>query len=219
MVKTLTIDFVSDVSCPWCVIGLYSLEQALSGMTDQVTADIRFQPFELNPKMPPEGQDIVEHLTQKYGSNLAQLTAAQKVLSERGAAAGFRFQWQSRQRIYNTFDAHRLLHWAGLPATETPGLQRVLKKALFEAYFVRGENPSSHETLLRLVAATGLDASRARAILESDEYASEVRRVEAYYVDAGIHSVPAVIIDSQHLVSGGQPAEVFRQALTQALSG
>lgn len=218
MATILTIDFVSDVSCPWCAIGLYSLERALAGLADKVTAEIHFQPFELNPKMPPEGQDIAEHLAQKYGSTLDQQIQSQNAISDRGAAVGFAFQWQNRKRIYNTFDAHRLLHWAGLPAAgSSSALQLDLKKALFDAYFVRGDNPASHETLLRLAERVGLDRARAGAILESDEYADEVRQLESVYLDAGINSVPAVIIDRKYLISGGQPPEVFQEAIAQIL--
>ncbi|MDA8363055.1 MAG: DsbA family oxidoreductase [Gammaproteobacteria bacterium] len=219
MATILTIDFVSDVSCPWCAIGLYSLERALAGLADKVTAEIHFQPFELNPKMPPEGQDIAEHLAQKYGSTLEQQIQSQNAISDRGAAVGFAFQWHNRKRIYNTFDAHRLLHWAGLPPTgSSPALQLDLKKALFDAYFVRGDNPASHETLLRLAEGVGLDKARAGAILESDEYADEVLQLESVYLDAGINSVPAVIIDRKYLISGGQPPDVFQKAIEQILS-
>ena len=210
MTTPLRIDFVSDVSCPWCVIGLKSLEQALARAADQVTAELHFQPFELNPGMAPEGQDITEHLAQKYGSTPEQAARNREAIRERGAAVGFSFSLDKRSRIYNTFDAHRLLHWA-----QQEGRQLALKQALFKAYFTDGESPGSHQVLVRVAAEVGLDTSRARAILASNEYADAVRERERFYAERGIHSVPAIIINERHLISGGQPPEVFEQALRQ----
>ena len=212
MTDTLKIDFVSDISCPWCAIGLASLEQALANLKGEVAAELHFQPFELNPQMPAGGQDISEHLTQKYGSSAAQQTQIRDTIRQRGADVGFTFNAGGRGRIYNTFDAHRLLYWA---ETDQAALQPALKKALLTACHTRSENLESHEVLLRTVEQAGLDVERARAILASDEFAQEVREREAYYTGAGIHSVPAVIINDQHLISGGQPAAVFEQALRQ----
>ena len=208
MSKQLRIDFVSDVSCPWCAIGLKSLEQALARAADAVTADIHFQPFELNPQMGPEGQDITEHITEKYGASPEQQEHSREMIRQRGADVGFQFDMSRRGRIYNTFDAHRLLHWA-----ETQGRQRDLKMALFESYFTRGEDPSSHDVLLDVVAKVGLDRGEAERILKSDTYADEVRTLEETFQRAGIRSVPAVIVNQRHLISGGQPPEVFEQAL------
>lgn len=212
MTPSLKIDFVSDISCPWCAIGLASLEQALDQLKGEVTADLHFQPFELNPQMPPGGQDASEHLTQKYGSTAEQQTQIRATIRQRGADVGFSFNPSGRGRIYNTFDAHRLLHWAGV---EHPALQPALKKALLAACHTRSESMESHEVLLRATEQSGLNVQRARAILASDEFASEVREREAFYTGHGIHSVPAVIINDQHLISGGQPAAVFEQALRQ----
>ena len=210
MTTPLRIDFVSDVSCPWCVIGLKSLEQALARAADQVTAELHFQPFELNPGMAPEGQDIAEYLTQKYGSTPEQAARNREAIRERGAAVGFTFSMEMRSRIYNTFDAHRLLHWA-----RQEGRQLALKEALFKAYFTDGESPGSHEVLVRVAGEVGLGTTRAREILASNEYADEVRERERFYAERGIHSVPAIIINERHLISGGQPPEVFEQALRQ----
>ena len=214
MKSQLKIDFVSDVSCPWCVIGLKSLETALGRLADQVAAHIHFQPFELNPQMPAGGQDIGEHLAQKYGSTPEQSQRNREAIRVRGAEVGFTFGMANRSRIYNTFDAHRLLHWAEAEA-EGRGLQLALKEALFTAYFANGEDPSSHAVLARVAGEAGLNTQRAQEILASDEYATEVRERERFYLDQGIHSVPAVIINDRHLISGGQPAEVFEQALRQ----
>jgi len=204
----MKIDFVSDVSCPWCVVGLRSLEVALERLSDTVNVQMQVQPFELNPNMGPEGQDIVEHLQQKYGSTREQLARNSEAIRARGAELGFEFKMDLRSRVHNTFDAHRLLHWANLE-----GRGVALKHALFTAYFTRGEDPSGAETLVRLASQVGLDAARAHEILESDQYADEVRAIERYFQEQGIHAVPAVIINDRHLISGGQPVEVFEQAL------
>jgi predicted DsbA family dithiol-disulfide isomerase len=217
MTTHLKIDFVSDVSCPWCVIGLKALDQALERVKGDVQAELHFQPFELNPNMAPEGQEITEHITQKYGITPEQVSANRENIRQRGAQLGFRFATASdpgggRHRIYNTFDAHRLLHWAGL---EGAGLQKALKEALFTAYFTDGQSPGSHEVLARVAGEVGLDADRAREVLASNAYADDVRERAQFYLNQGIHSVPAVIINDRHLISGGQPPEVFEQALRQ----
>jgi len=212
MTAHLKIDFVSDVSCPWCAVGLGSLEAALKRVAPEVTAELHFQPFELNPQMPPEGQDTFEHLNQKYGSSREQQAQAREAIRQRGAAVGFEFSAGGRPRVYNTFNAHRLLHWAEL---EDPAKQVALKKLLLKAYFTDSQNPSDIEVLVRAATEAGLDAARAREILAGDEFAQETRERERLYTDAGIHSVPAIIINDQHLISGGQPVEVFERALRQ----
>jgi predicted DsbA family dithiol-disulfide isomerase len=213
MTAKLKIDFVSDVSCPWCVIGLRALEQALERVGDAVTAEIHFQPFELNPQLPPVGQDITEHLVQKYGSTPEQLERNREAIRARGADLGFTFEMGKRSRVYNTFDAHRLLHWA-----ELEGRQHELKRALFAAYFTEGRNPSDREVLIDVATQAGLDALRAREILESGRYADEVREREQFYGQQGIRAVPSVIVDDRYLIQGGQPVEVFEQALRQIAS-
>ena len=208
--QTLKIDFVSDVSCPWCIIGLKALEQAADRLRGEVALDLHFQPFELNPQMAPEGQDIGEHLHEKYGATPEKSQKTREAIAARGAELGFAFSMDKRSRIYNTFDAHRLLHWA-----EEKGLQAQLKHALFTAYFTDGQNPSDHDVLVRVAAKVGLDADEARALLASDRFADEVREREQLYLQNGIHSVPAIIINDRHLIQGGQPVEVFEQALRQ----
>ena len=210
----MKIDFVSDVSCPWCAVGLKSLEAALARVGSEVNAAIHFQPFELNPQMAPEGEDVVEHIANKYGSSV-DIAGSQKALQARGAAVGFHFDFSKRGRIYNTFDAHRLLHWA---EGAGEGQQYALKNALFSAYFTDGRDPSNHDVLVSVAGSVGLDEKRAREILSSDEFAKEVRERERFYLDAGIHAVPAVIINDRHLIQGGQPPEVFEQALRQLAS-
>jgi len=205
---SMKIDFVSDVSCPWCAIGLQSLEAAVARLQDEVAVDMHFQPFELNPQMAPEGEDIAGHIARKYGSTPEQFAQSQEMIRTRGAELGFRFDMRKRERIYNTFDAHRLLHWA-----EMEGKQPALKHALFSAYFTEGLDPSNHEVLIDTVRAAGLDPERARRILESDEFAKDVRDREQFYLDHGIHAVPSIIVNDRHLIQGGQPVEVFEQVL------
>jgi predicted DsbA family dithiol-disulfide isomerase len=205
------IDFVSDISCPWCAVGLGALEQALHQLQGQVSAELHFQPFELNPQMGAEGQDITEHLTQKYGSTAEQQTQIRATIRQRGAEVGFAFNPEGRGRIWNTFDAHRLLHWAELEGA--PGQQHALKKALLAACHTRSEAMGQHAVLLACAVEAGLDRERAQAVLDSDAFAQDVRERQRFYTAHGIHSVPAVIINDRHLISGGQPAAVFEQAL------
>ena len=212
MTSHLKIDFVSDVSCPWCAIGLAALEQALRNLQSDVQAELRFQPFELNPQMPPGGQDITEHLTGKYGSTPEQQAASREAIRQRGESLGFTFRREGRGRVYNTFNAHRLLHWAEL---QDPAAQLALKKALLRAYFTDGKSPEDKDVLVAAAAEAGLDADQARKILDSDAYAAEVREREQFYLDNGIHAVPAVIVNGRHLIQGGQPVEAFEQALRQ----
>ncbi|WP_027079719.1 DsbA family oxidoreductase [Luteimonas mephitis] len=211
----IRVDFVSDVSCPWCAIGLQALEQAIARV-DGVAVELHFQPFELNPQMPEAGEDAIEHLTAKYGISEAQARQNGEAIRSRGAELGFTFDMDRRRHVWNTFDAHRLLHWAGLEGLDR---QRALKHALLRAYFTDGENVSDHDTLARLAASAGLDGARARAILASDEYADAVRERERHYTGGGISAVPSVIFNNRHLVQGGQPVDVFERALRQLAAG
>jgi predicted DsbA family dithiol-disulfide isomerase len=210
--KTLQIDFVSDVACPWCAVGLNALERALE--RSGVEAELHMQPFELNPTMAAEGANAAQYLKAKYGMSDEQLAVNRSRIAERGAAEGFTFG--TREHVWNTFDAHRLLHWAAVEGA--PGAQRALKHALLKAYHGEGRNPGAHDVLLELAAQVGLPVERARAVLEKNEFADEVREAERFWQEAGIQSVPAVVINRQHLISGGQPSEAFEQALRQIAS-
>jgi predicted DsbA family dithiol-disulfide isomerase len=210
----MKIDFVSDIACPWCAVGLNSLEQALARIGAAIPVELHFQPFELNPQMRPEGEDAAEHLMRKYRISAEQLAQNRQAIVERGAAVGFAFG--ARSRIWNTFDAHRLLHWAGEQGAEH---QRKLKHALLAAYHARGENPGAREVLLQAATAAGLDEAQAAEVIDSGRYADEVRERERLYQQLGIHSVPSVIVDDRHLIQGGQPPEVFEQALRQIAAG
>jgi predicted DsbA family dithiol-disulfide isomerase len=216
--KTLSIDFVSDVACPWCAVGLAGLEQALAELDGDdldVDVELRFQPFELNPTMAPEGVDAVEYLKAKYGLSDDQLRANQARIAERGSAAGFRFG--QRSRIWNTFDAHRLLAWAleTQGTSGAPDAQRRLKRALLEAYHAEGRNPSDRDVLVDVVQRAGLDAAAARSVLDSDAYTREVREAEALWQQRGITAVPAMVVDDRCIIAGGQPKEQYLQALRQ----
>jgi len=202
----MKIEFVSDVACPWCAVGLASLERALERIGSDIPVELRFEPFELNPTLGPEGSDAAEYLRAKYGLSAEQLARNRENIRQRGAAVGFDFG--ERAHVWNTFDAHRLLHWAGLE-----GHQRELKHALLEAYHGQGRNPGAHDVLVELAGKVGLDPKRAAAILESGQYAAEVRAREAHWQELGVHAVPSLIVDGRHLIQGGQPPEVFEQAL------
>lgn len=208
----MRIDFVSDVACPWCAIGMNALDRALKRIGGDIgEVELHLQPFELNPTMPPEGADATEYLRDKYGLEPAQLEANRARIAARGAEEGFTFGM--RAHVWNTFDAHRLLFWAGVEGA--PGTQRALKLALLKAYHGDGRNIADFDVLVELAAAAGLPAERAREVLERGEFAHEVRQAERFWQEVGIHSVPAIIIDRKHLISGGQPSAVFEQALRQ----
>ena len=212
MSATLKIDFVSDISCPWCAIGLSSLLQALARVEGDIQAQVHCQPFELNPHMGPGGQDIGEHLSEKYGSTAEQQDQIRETIRQRGAEVGFEFSPAGRGRIYNTFHAHRLLHWAGVAH---PQQQVALKLALLQACHRDRQAMDQSEVLLAAVAEAGLEVDSARTILDSDEFADEVRERESFYASHGIHSVPAVVVNNRHLISGGQPVEVYERALRE----
>ncbi len=212
MPQPIKIDFVSDVACPWCAVGLKALEAAIARVGGDLQVELHFQPFELNPQMPREGEDAVEHLTRKYGITEQQAAQSGEAIRARGAELGFEFRMDRRRRVYNTFDAHRLLHWAG---EQGESRQLALKHALLGAYFTDGEDVSSADTLVRVAEDSGLDGERAREILSGDEFAGAVRAQEQFYQRQGISAVPSVIFNDQHLLQGGQPVEVFEQALRQ----
>jgi predicted DsbA family dithiol-disulfide isomerase len=210
MSQPLRIDFVSDIACPWCAIGLSSLRLALSRLGDAVDAQIVMHPFELNPQMGPEGEKIVDYLGKKYGRTPAQIEETQAMIRERGASVGFTFG--PREHVYNTFDAHRLLHWAGIEGKQLP-----LKLALLQAYHGDGKDPGNHDVLVDAAQSVGLDATKARAVLNSTDYADDVRAQEQEYQSMGIQSVPSIVFNQRYLVTGGQPVEAFEQVIQQIL--
>lgn len=211
MTQPLRIDFVSDIACPWCAIGLSSLRLALSRLGDAVDAQIVMHPFELNPQMGPEGEKIVDYLGKKYGRTPAQIEETQAMIRERGASVGFTFG--PCNYVYNTFDAHRLLHWAGIEGKQLP-----LKLALLQAYHGDGKDPGNHDVLVEAAQSVGLDAGKARAVLSSTDYADDVRAEEREYQAMGIQSVPSIVFNQRYLVTGGQPVEAFEQVIEQILA-
>jgi predicted DsbA family dithiol-disulfide isomerase len=213
MTPSVTIDFVSDVVCPWCALGATALEQAIENVAGEVSVELTYKPFELNPNMPAEGEKAVEHLMRKYGRTAQDVANGKAMQIERGNAIGFKFDLEKRTHFYNTFDAHRLLLWA-----LEQGRQVVLKKILLRAYFSEGQNPSDQQTLARLAAEAGLDQEQAREVLASGAYAAEVRELEAFYQQRGINSVPAMVLNGRHLVSGSQSVEYYEQMLRQMAS-
>lgn len=212
----LEIDFVSDVVCPWCAIGLSSLELALAKLQPELGAvTLRFQPFELNPQMPPEGEDVTEHLQRKYGRTPQEAAQVRQTIQQRAEAVGFPMRIDLRSRIWNTFDAHRLLHAA---LEEGPEVQRAVKMALLIAYFRDGRNPSARDVLLQAAQSARMDRAEAESVVDDPgRHAKGVSEAAAQWRQAGIRSVPAIVINRQHLISGGQPPEVFERALRQII--
>ncbi len=206
--KNLKIDIVSDVSCPWCIIGYQGLQLALNNLSQELLAEIEWHPFELNPQMPAEGQEITEHITQKYGISVEQSEQNRAAIKQRGLDVGYEFGNRGGGRIYNTFDAHRLLHWA-----KSQDKQTELKMALFDLYFKQSGNPSDHAQLLETVSGIGLSAEKAAEVLDSKMFAQEVRAEQQQNQQMGISSVPAFIINNKYLISGGQPPDMFENAL------
>ncbi len=215
MTKSIKIDFVSDISCPWCIIGLRGLEEALERTGELLEADIHFHPFELNPMIAKEGESVAEHILRKYGRTPEQSEGTRAMIKERSAEVGFTMNSGPDSRIYNTFDAHRLLHWAGV---EGSGKQQALKHRLFEVYFTEQRDPSDHAVLIAAAADVGLDATKAGEVMASDLYAEEVRQSEHHWQSHGVNSVPAIVINDRYLISGGQPPDAFEQALRSIAS-
>jgi predicted DsbA family dithiol-disulfide isomerase len=214
MTQPLRIDFVSDIACPWCVVGLRSLQQALANIGDDVQAEIHFQPFELNPSMPPEGENAIEHVQKKYGSSVERSVAARQALHQAGENLGSTFNYSPDSRIWNTFDAHRLLHWA-----EHEGRALPLKEALFKANFTDQRPTSDPAVLIDAAREAGLDPARARQILESGEFTDEVRVLEAFWQSRGIHAVPSIIFNQHWMLQGAQPPEQFERAIRAIITG
>ena len=206
----LQIDIVSDVMCPWCIVGYKGLESALTQLAPDVEATINWLPFELNPQMPPEGQDIEEHLIAKYGITPQQSADNKAMITQRGKDVGFDFNFSENMRMINSFDLHRLLAWA-----KDQGQQHELQMAMFSEHFTENTPLNERDNLLNIVAALGLDVVAAKEVLESDAYAEQVRVEQQFSLGNNINSVPAFIINQKHLISGGQTADVFKQALTQ----
>ncbi|NWA83873.1 DsbA family oxidoreductase [Pseudomonas sp. D2002] len=210
MSAPVTIDFVSDVVCPWCALGATALEQAIANLAGEVKVELTFKPFELNPDMPAEGENAVAHMMRKYGRSAEEVASGKRMLMERGEAIGFSFDLEKRSHFYNTFDAHRLLFWA-----LQQGRQIELKKTLLRGFFTDGQNVSDHETLARLAAEAGLEIEGARQVLGSAAYADEVRELEAFYRERGINSVPAMVLNGRQLVSGSQSVSDYEQMLRE----
>lgn len=207
----IQIDIVSDVMCPWCIVGFRQLEKAL-GMVG-AGAYIRWHPFELNPAMPPEGQNLAEHITEKYGSTPEQSAQNRKMLTDLGASLGITFNFSDDSRIVNTFAAHQLLGWA-----QSQGLQHPLKMALFEAHFAEGRDVSDAEVLLDVAEAVGLDRAAAADVLESGSQAEETRAHQQFWTSRGISGVPSMVFDGRYLLTGAQGAETYAQMLTKVIS-
>ena len=209
----MKIEIASDVMCPWCAIGYKNLENALTQLGNEVNAEISFHAFELNPDMPEEGQNIREHIIEKYGATAEQSQENQKRITQMGQVAGFEFNFHSDGIMINTFDCHRLLTWS-----KQFDKQVELKMAMFKAHFTDGRFLNDQTELLDVVSSVGLDKDAAEAVLKSDAYSDDVRNEESKLQQMGIHSVPTFIINDQYAISGGQPAETFVEAIRQIQS-
>lgn len=209
----LRIDLVSDVVCPWCIIGYLQFDKALQERRDRFELDLHWRPFELNPQMPPEGQDIREHMEQKYGASAEQSKGTRQRMAEAGRALGFEFGQREGMRMVNTFRAHQLLHWAG-----ERGQQTALKLALFQAYFTDGKDVSDVEVLIEVASGLGLPTAEARAVLTENTYAQIVREDQRQWLEEGIQAVPCFIINRQFMVQGAQEAVAFGRMLDKILA-
>jgi predicted DsbA family dithiol-disulfide isomerase len=216
MASHLKIDIVSDVVCPWCIIGYKRLQKAIDALQGEIEFDIEWHPFELNPQMPAEGQDMLEHLSQKYGRSPDDMQTARDQMAAIGDQLGFQFYRGNDRRVYNTFDAHRLLQWAKKYDKKTE-----LKLAMFSAYFTDNLNISAVEVLLDTAASVGLDREEASVILSSDEYTHEVRQEPQHSRSMGIQSVPSYVINQKYLLSGARESQDlvtgFRQIAAEAV--
>lgn len=205
------IDIVSDVMCPWCIVGYRQLEQALGRVG--AGAYVRWHPFELNPDMPPEGQNLGEHIAQKYGSTPAQSAQNRKMLVDLGDPLGITFNFDETSRIVNTFAAHQLLDWA-----QEHGKQHPLKMALFDAHFTDQRDVSDVEVLIEVAATTGLDAGAARDVLRTGSHAAQTRARQQFWTSRGISGVPSMVFDGRYLLTGAQGAETYAQMLIKVIS-
>lgn len=206
----IRIDIVSDVVCPWCIIGYKRLEHALNNLSDSIEADIYWHPFELNPAMGEEGQNLREHLHEKYGTSEEANISARETLTQLGKEVGFKFNFYDGMRIYNTRKAHQLLMWA-----QSENKQFELEQALFKAYFSDAMDVSDSQVLLECAASVGLDSEVASNIINDESWAEAVATTEQQWLEAGINAVPAIIIDRKHLISGAQTTELLMSALQQ----
>ncbi len=207
----IQVEIVSDVMCPWCIVGYKQLEQALA-MTG-LGAFIRWHPFELNPQMPPEGQNLGEHITEKYGSSPKDSAKNRKHLTDLGTDLGFAFNFDDTSRIVNTFAAHQLLDWA-----QAKGVQHPLQMALFDAHFTQGRDVSDVDVLIDVAGQVGLDKAEARAVLESGSHAEETRMRQKYWTERGISGVPSMIFDGRYLLTGAQGAQTYAQVLQKIVA-
>lgn len=216
MTAKLTIDIYSDVMCPWCIIGYSQLQKGLETLQGEIEAEVRWLPFELNPDMPPEGEESVAHIARKYGRTLEQAAAGREQMRAAGARAGYDFAYsgdvpEPPAMLWNTFAAHKLLKWALIEAGSE--MQNLLKLALFDAHFQQRRNVSDSAVLVDVAAGLGLDPEGARAALDDPVLTQIVRQEEAQAWDMNISGVPAMLVQGKYLIPGAQEPEVYANAL------
>ncbi|MBD58598.1 MAG: 2-hydroxychromene-2-carboxylate isomerase [Citromicrobium sp.] len=212
----LTIDIWSDVMCPWCLVGWGNLRQALDRLEGEIAAEIRWHAFELNPDMPPEGEERTAHIARKYGRTLEQSRGVQDRMREAADAAGVSLDYEGPEpapeaMMWNTLAAHKLLTWA-LEA-HGPETQTALKLALFAAHFNQRRAIGEHAVLLDIAEEAGLDRAQAQAALESADYTRKVRAEEHAAFARNITGVPAMVVAGKYLIPGAQPPEAYVNAL------
>lgn len=200
----LTVDIVSDVVCPWCIIGFKQLEKALSSLPEYFVPEFHWHPFELNPSMPEDGQNMREHLTEKYGASAASDSGTRSRLKELGESLGFSFNHSSQSRMVNTFKAHQLLEWAAQFNLQTP-----LKLALFKAFFSDQENVNDMSVLITVAASVGLSETDAKEVLQSGRFADSVRQHQQYWREQDIYSVPMFYFNQAYAIPGAQDSDTF----------
>ena len=207
MSSSIQIDIVSDVVCPWCIIGYKRLEAAMKNLP-QMKFSISWHPFELNPNMQEGGENLREHLSRKYGITPSGSIEARKRLTEFGGELGFSFLYTDDMKIYNTLKAHQLLHYAREHAKE-----HELKLKFFEDYFSLNKNMEDNDVLIESATAVGLDENQCKKVLQTNQYSSEVKAEIESYQAMGIHAVPAFIFNGKYLVSGAQGPSTFQSVI------
>ena len=207
----IRVDIVSDVVCPWCVIGYRQLAKAAED--NGTPLEVYWHPFELNPQMAEDGENLREHLAAKYGTTPEGSREARARLTQLGADLGFTFDYADDMRMYNTFRAHQLIDWAA-----GQGRVHEMKQALFAAFFTGREDVSDIHVLADVAASVGLDRAQALSVLESGALAGAVREKQRFWTSRGITGVPAMIFERQHLVTGAQGEENYARILNHLLA-
>lgn len=210
---TIKLDIISDVVCPWCIIGYNHLKAAIEQLGIEDRIEIEWQPFELNPDMPAEGENLRDHVARKYGSSAEESKNARIRIASIGAEHDFKFNYFDEMKMVNTFDAHLLLDYA-----KSMGKQTELKLRFFTAFFSEQKDVSNHKVLKQELVSVGLDPEEGMRWLNDAQRRSSVRSTEKQWQKMGVSSVPTVIFNGEHGVSGAHPVEGYKQILTELMA-